>query len=213
MMKKVIIANAFSLSMLTQSETLIKVSELSEEQVRQLLTNDFESAIGHESTARFLSKKLSVEIKANRKQIKLDDDTVLVVVQLMQRLPEGKVLSEEEIVKIPVKFYSVEVRKERLKECMREFHTAIEFIDDCIRICREGEKVKEGEKQDYVRIAREYAEQAFLQLCEVEKECEVSIPSAKKHIDDAINELNTTKDLTIAKEFMMIAREKLWDLR
>ena len=111
MMKKVIIANAFSLSMLTQSETLIKVSELSEEQVRQLLTNDFESAIGHESTARFLSKKLSVEIKANRKQIKLDDDTLLLVVQLMQRLPEGKVLSEEEISKIPVKFYAVEVMR------------------------------------------------------------------------------------------------------
>ena len=110
MMKKVIIANAFSLSMLTQSETLIKVSELSEEQVRQL-TNDFESAIGHESTANFLSKKLSVEIKANRKQIKLDDDTLLIVAQLMQRLPEGKVLSEEEISKIPVKFYAVEVMR------------------------------------------------------------------------------------------------------
>ena len=106
-----------------------------------------------------------------------------------------------------------EERKEGLKECMREFHTAIEFIDDCIRICREGEKVKEGEKQDYVRVAKEYAEQAFLQLCEVEKVCKVSILSAKKHIDNAINELNTTKDLTIAGEFMMIAREKLWDLR
>jgi len=106
-----------------------------------------------------------------------------------------------------------EERKEGLKECMREFHTAIEFIDDCIRICREGEKVREEEKQDYVRVAREYAEQAFLQLCEVEKECKVSIPSAKKHIDHAINELNTTKDLVIAKEYMMIAREKLWDLR
>ena len=105
---KVILANAFSLSMLpSQPETLIKVSEISEEQARQLLTNDFESAIGHESTVNFLSKKFSVEIKANRKQIKLDDDTLLLVVQLMQRLPEGKVLSEEEIAKIPVKFYIV----------------------------------------------------------------------------------------------------------
>ena len=107
-----------------------------------------------------------------------------------------------------------EERKEGLKECMREFHTAIEFIDDCIRICREGARCsEEEEKEDYVRVAREYAEQAFLQLCEVEKVCKVSIPSAKKHIDNAINELNTTKDLTIAEEFMMIAREKLWDLR
>ena len=105
---KVILANAFSLSMLpSQPETLIKVSEISEEQVKQLLANDFESAIGHESTANFLSKKLSVEIKANRKQIKLDDDTLLIVVQLMQRLPEGKVLSEEEISRIPVRFYAV----------------------------------------------------------------------------------------------------------
>ena len=107
---KVILANAFSLSMLPSGpETLIKVSEISEEQVRQILREGFDSAIGHESTANFLSKKLSVEIKANRKQIKLDDDTLLIVAQLMQRLSEGKVLSEEEIAKIPVKFYSVEV--------------------------------------------------------------------------------------------------------
>ena len=108
MRKKVILANAFSLSMLpSQPETLIKVSEISEEQVKQLLSEGFDSAVGHESTANFLSKKLSVEIKPNRKQIKLDDDTLLIVVQLMQRLPEGKVLSEEEISRIPVKFYIV----------------------------------------------------------------------------------------------------------
>jgi len=113
---KVILANAFSLSMLpSQPETLIKVSEISEEQVKQLLSEGFDSAVGHESTANFLSKKLSVEIKANRKQIKLDDDTLLIVVQLMQRLPEGKVLSEEEIAKIPVKFFAVHIWSWRAK--------------------------------------------------------------------------------------------------
>ena len=110
---KVIIANAFSLSMLPPSptEVTVRIVECSEEQVRQLLLSsrnrNFESAIGHEATAKFLSKKLSIDIPTNRKKITLDKDAVLIVMQLLQRLPEGKVLAEEEIAQIPVKFFLV----------------------------------------------------------------------------------------------------------
>jgi len=122
---RVVIANAFSLSMLPLSptEVTLRVVEISEEQVRQLLLSSrFESAIGHEATATFLSKKLSIDIPANRVKVTLDKDTALIVMQLLQRLPEGKVLTEEEIAQIPVKFFLVLLLDEKYYKARREWH-------------------------------------------------------------------------------------------
>jgi hypothetical protein len=110
-MPKVVLANAFSLSMLPMSsaETILRVKEVGIEEVKELLAGGFESAIGHESTAAFLTKLLGIEVKAERKQITIDTNTVLVVFQLLSRLPEGRVLTEEELRAVNYRFYTVEV--------------------------------------------------------------------------------------------------------
>ncbi len=71
------------------------------ERARQLLRNQFESAIGHEATARFLSKLIGVEVPANRVSIAMRPGDVAVIFRVKQRLEEGKVLTEEEMQKVP----------------------------------------------------------------------------------------------------------------
>ena len=107
------VANSFSLNMLDFSSSKIKtvvVEEIDTETAKKLLSNnDFISAIGHESTAKIISNKLGFEVKANRIQIKLNSNDTVIVFQLLQRLPEGKVLSERELQQIPCKWFKVTV--------------------------------------------------------------------------------------------------------
>ncbi len=112
-MPKVVLANAFSLSMLPMSsaETILRVKEVGIEEVKELLAGGFESAIGHESTAAFLTSKLGIQVKAERKQVTIDANTILVVFQLLSRLPEGRVLTEEEIASVKYKFYLVSLEQ------------------------------------------------------------------------------------------------------
>jgi len=110
---KVILSNAFSLSMLKQLPAVIKVEEISVGQVKELIKSGFESVIGHESTAKILSQLLNIEVPVKRTMVSLDHETVLVVFQLLERLPEGKVLTEEEIKQLiergKVKFFKVQL--------------------------------------------------------------------------------------------------------
>jgi len=101
--------NAFSLGMLPEREVMVKVKEISLEEARRILQSGFESAVGHESTAQLLSQLLGFTVSANRVAIKLKQGDRAVVFQLLTRLPEGKVLTREELEKIPYKFYLVEV--------------------------------------------------------------------------------------------------------
>jgi hypothetical protein len=94
--------------MLTRKDTTIRIREADIEEVKKILTRGFESAVGHQTTADFLTKLLGIELRAERKQVTLTPDTILVVFQLLGRLPEGRVLTEEELSKIPYKFYLVE---------------------------------------------------------------------------------------------------------
>lgn len=106
------ISNAFALSMLTEIPATLRVSELTVEDVRKLLSeNEFISAIGHQSTSLILSELLQIPIPMNRVQIKIGGNDKLIVYQLMQRVEEGKILSREEILQLPSKFFLVEVVK------------------------------------------------------------------------------------------------------
>lgn len=115
---KIIIANAFSLSMLNCKKNLVVVEEVKLEDVKHHILHclehpecEFKSVIGHESTAKILSELLGIEVKVNRIKITLDKDTVLYVFQLLERLPEGKILSTEELKKLveqdKIKFFRV----------------------------------------------------------------------------------------------------------
>ena len=65
-----------------------------------LRTNSFTSAIGHESTAKLLSRMWSMDIPVNRTQIHMDIGDRAIVFRLLTRLPEGKVLSEYELLHV-----------------------------------------------------------------------------------------------------------------
>jgi len=58
---------------------------------------DAKSAIGHKSTAMFLSQILGVSIKFNRVRINMEINDVALIFRLRERPPEGKVFSEEEL--------------------------------------------------------------------------------------------------------------------
>ncbi|MCC6057056.1 MAG: DUF1874 domain-containing protein [Desulfurococcaceae archaeon] len=58
------------------------------------------SAIGHESTARLLTKMLGFEVKTQRVPVTAGEGDVIVAFTLNFRLPEGKVLSDAELENI-----------------------------------------------------------------------------------------------------------------
>ena len=109
----VFLANAFSLNMLKKSASLT-VKEISIDVVKELLADGFVSAIGHEGTAQILSEILQIyPIPVNRVPIKLEHGDTVIVFQLMTRLPEGKILTREELQQLvqqgQAKFYRVRV--------------------------------------------------------------------------------------------------------
>jgi Domain of unknown function (DUF1874). len=106
----VYLANAFSLSMIPYSRSTVKIREVPVEEVKEiLLSRQFVSAVGHESTAQLLSQILNISIPVNRVVITLKPSDILIVFQLLTRLPEGKILTLEELKQLKYKFYIVEL--------------------------------------------------------------------------------------------------------
>ena len=79
------------------SKANILLEKISIEEAKQILQNNFISAIGHEATAKLLSLLLNVNIPVNRASIYFEKGDIGIHFYLKQRLPEGKVLSEEEL--------------------------------------------------------------------------------------------------------------------
>jgi hypothetical protein len=106
--QRLYIANAFSLGMLP-GEVYLRVKEIDAQTTSEILkSQQFISAIGHESTAKLLTALLGVEVPYNRIQVRLQKGDRLVF-QLLTRLEEGRVLDEDELRRLPHKFYIVEV--------------------------------------------------------------------------------------------------------
>jgi len=92
----------------------IRVRPISLEDVRGVLkSTSFTSAVGHESTASLLSTLLGLPVEACRVQITLSPGDRAIIFQLLVRLPEGAVLTREEIQALyaegRISFYMVEV--------------------------------------------------------------------------------------------------------
>jgi len=103
---KVVLANAFSLNMLDEPKSIVLVKDITESQAKRLLTQriGFISAVGHKSTADLLSKRLHLNVQPNRIMVKLDESTLLVIAQVMKRLPEGTILTKEELKQVPIQW-------------------------------------------------------------------------------------------------------------
>jgi len=102
------LANAFSLSMLPQGG-FINIVEVQDKHVKSILQDGFTSAVGHQSTADFIKLITGIDVPVNRVAITLKPDDKVIVLQLQGRIPEGKVLTHEEISQIPYKWFVVEV--------------------------------------------------------------------------------------------------------
>ncbi|MEM1554338.1 MAG: DUF1874 domain-containing protein [Thermoproteota archaeon] len=68
-----------------------------EEAKRIVQENEIVSAVGHEATAKILSKLLDKEIPFNRISIFMKPGDRALHFFLKQRLPEGRILNEEEL--------------------------------------------------------------------------------------------------------------------
>jgi hypothetical protein len=108
---QVIVANAFSLAMLPQkSHCVLDIFRITEEDVKEILRMyQWTSAVGHESTAQLLTKRLGINIPCNRATVSLDKKTALLVAQLMGPRKECREMSQEEIEKYPIDFFLVYV--------------------------------------------------------------------------------------------------------
>jgi hypothetical protein len=102
------LANAFSLSMISKDDVVVRIKEIDVEEAKKLIKTKFISAVGHAATASILSELLKTEIPMNRVSIKLEESDSLIVFQLLTRLEEGRVLTAEEIATLPFKFFLVE---------------------------------------------------------------------------------------------------------
>lgn len=88
-----ILTNAFSIQMLDTSKKsshTVSFKETAVDDIKELiLKNGVLSAIGHEDTASVLSHMLGLAIPANRVNIQLNNDPIIVAQIVGGRLPEG----------------------------------------------------------------------------------------------------------------------------
>jgi hypothetical protein len=87
----------------------VKIRKASIEEVRQLLSRGFVSAIGHQATATLLSQLLGIEVPFNRVTVKAEPGDILIHFVLRERIPEGKILTLEELQRLPFDFAITEV--------------------------------------------------------------------------------------------------------
>jgi hypothetical protein len=71
------------------------------DQARKYLSQGFESAIGHVASAQFLSQLLGIEIAMSRISVAMEAGDSALILRIMARLPEGQVLSVQEMSAIP----------------------------------------------------------------------------------------------------------------
>ena len=81
-------------------EVTVKIRKASIDEVREILRSGFISAVGHQATADWLTRLLGIEIPFNRVAIAVKPGDICVHFVLRTRIPEGKILSYEELSKL-----------------------------------------------------------------------------------------------------------------
>lgn len=71
------------------------------ERAREVIRDGFVSAIGHQATVEFLRNLLGMEVPLNRVRVQMKPGDRALVVRVLDRIPEGKVLSADEMGRIP----------------------------------------------------------------------------------------------------------------
>lgn len=106
------LGNAFSLNMLeAEGEQILRITPINGIEAAQMLrAAEFESVVGHPTTAAVLAQRLGIKVEANRTTLTLQPGDVLLVAQItMPRLAEGQVLSESEVAGLPIRYFLIGV--------------------------------------------------------------------------------------------------------
>ena len=74
---------------------------LAAEVARGRVAGGFVSAIGHPGAAQFLSRLLDLEVPVNRIHVQMKTGDAALVLRLKERLPEGAVLTDEQMRALP----------------------------------------------------------------------------------------------------------------
>lgn len=105
-MKKLVVANAFSINMLSEFPVNIRFTKISLNLAKQLVQDcEILSVVGHKDTAAVFSSVLEKEVPMNRVNFVWDDSSILLVGQLKGgRLAEGTTTLPEDVV---IEWYEV----------------------------------------------------------------------------------------------------------
>ena len=101
-MGKTFLTNAFSLNMLKEFPTNLTIDRIDRDEFcmdleMRLEDGELVNAIGHDSTVNLVNKLCDVQLQKNRIEVKISKGDRALVITIAERLPEGKVLSSEEI--------------------------------------------------------------------------------------------------------------------
>jgi hypothetical protein len=100
---KVYILNTLAVPLDWDNETIYYVDfyKTNVREVKEIIAKKgFISAVGHEATAKLLTELLGVEIPVNRIQVKMTHGDQGIHFSLKQRLPEGKILTLDELKQV-----------------------------------------------------------------------------------------------------------------
>lgn len=70
-------------------------------EAKSIVQDGFISGVGHSASAAFLSKHLNIRIPVNRINIEMAPGDRALILRLLNRLPEGKLLNESELNTTP----------------------------------------------------------------------------------------------------------------
>jgi hypothetical protein len=86
------------------NDGVFELKTIPENEARVWSEKPWVSAVGHPGTAAVIGSLLGCDVQSNRIQIKFSVEDEALVFKLDCRLPEGKVLSEEELKDLPYKW-------------------------------------------------------------------------------------------------------------
>jgi hypothetical protein len=105
------LTNALPNSFFPASGEILQVIGISESRAIEILSQGFQSFVGHSSFAQVLSSRTGLEIPTNRafapSPIATGEPTLVAAVQPPRRLAEGEVWSEEDIISMPISWVLV----------------------------------------------------------------------------------------------------------
>jgi len=105
--------SSFSFSMIEEYPCEIRAEEISLTEIKEKIKKgEIDFKIGHSSFAEVLSQMLDFKIEAIREKIKLKKGETVIIAQIFgsTRLPEGKILTSEEIRNLEIKFIQISLK-------------------------------------------------------------------------------------------------------